>query len=124
MQKIDVHKSRLDKNNSEIKKVESSTMERVQVIQDWFEDIREKSAAEVPAKIVKSLQEIISDSATGIVVEPFHGELRDMRRFILSGQQMTDGLKNLVISMWEQRDKTFVFQNHPRDTSLHRLVED
>ena len=72
--------------------MQSNTKEKVQNIQEWFEDIRERSVPEVPTEIVSSLQEVINDSAPGIAVESIRGEMRDLRRTIISGQQITDGL--------------------------------
>ena len=72
--------------------MQSNTKEKVQNIQEWFEDIRERSVPEVPTEIVSSLQEVINDSAPGIEVESIRGEMRDLRRTIISGQQITDGL--------------------------------
>ena len=72
--------------------MQSNTKEKVQNIQEWFEDIRERSVPEVSTEIVSSLQEVINDSAPGIEVESIRGEMRDLRRTIISGQQITDGL--------------------------------
>ena len=49
--------------------------------------------------ISRTLQEVINDSAPGIAVESMRGEMRDLRRTIVSGQHMTEELQTLVIDL-------------------------
>ena len=50
--------------------------------------------------------------------------MRDLRRTIISGQQVTDGLHNLVINLSDKIAEASVIQSHPRDASFSRLVEE
>ena len=95
----------------------------IQNIQEWFEDIRERSVPKVPAEIISSLQEVINDSAPGVAVESILGEMRDLRRTIISGQQVTDGLHNLVINLSDKIAEASVIQSHPGEVFFSRLVE-
>ena len=110
----------MDNIESEIKRVESKTSEKFQNIQEWFEDI---PIPEVPVEIISSLQEVINDSAPGIAVESIRGEMRELRRTIVSGQQMTEGLQNIVIDLSDQIRETSVLQTLPGDVSLSRMIE-
>ena len=42
---------------------------------------------------------MINDSAPGLAVKSMRGEMRDLRRTIVSGQHMTEELQSLVIDL-------------------------
>ena len=44
--------------------------------------------------------------------------MEDFKTSLHTAHQMTEGLQNLVISLAEQRDETFLVQNHSRDASI------
>ena len=107
----------------ESKRTEAVVFEKIRYIQVWVDDIREKSIPEVPAEIISSLQEVINDSAPGIAVESIRGEMRELRKTVVAGQQMTEGLQNIVIDLSDQIRETSVMQSHLGDVTVSRMVE-
>ena len=71
--------------------------DRFSTVQSWIDDLRPQSDAPVPKEIVDSIQEVISDSAPGLAVESMRGEVRELRKTIV-----TEGLRNLVVGLVEQ----------------------
>ena len=123
IQTLDGHASRIDEIESEARRFKSKTNQKIRNIQEWIKDIREKSIPEVPAEIISSLQEVINNSAPGLAVESIRGEIRDLRRTIVSGQHMTEKLQSLVIDLNDQLQETSVILPYSGDPSFSRFVE-
>ena len=93
-QTLDDHASRIDEIESEARRFKAKTNQKIQNIQEWIEEIKEKSVPEVPPEITSSLQEVINDSAPVLAVESMREEMRDLRRTVVSGQHV-GGATNL-----------------------------
>jgi len=49
--------------------------------------------------------------------------MRELRRTVATGQQMTEGLQNIVIDLSDQIRETSVMQSYPGDFSVPRMAE-
>ena len=117
------HASRIDEIESEARRFKAKTNQKIRSIQVWIEDIREKSVPEVPPEIISSLQEVINDSAPRIAVESMRGEMRDLRRNIISDQHMTEELQTLVIDLNDQMQENSRILPYLGNNTLTNNVE-
>ena len=101
-QRLKSDEQRLDKMQSSLEKLEFKLDEKVEIIQEWFVDLTTRASPEVPAEIVNSIQEIISDSAPGAAVSRLRVEIEDIRDSMNSSKHATEGLRGLVIDLSEQ----------------------
>ena len=76
--------------------------DRVNQVETWFNDIRAMNSSDVPKEIVDSIQEVILDSAPGIAVETMRNEVRDIRKAALTDRFITEGLRDMVVTLKEQ----------------------
>ena len=94
--------SRLDRLDSEIERIELMVNDKMSMIHEWFADLTDRPISEVPREIINSIQEIINDSAPGLVVESMREEIRELRQTVTSSKHATEGLRNIVVDLSEQ----------------------
>ena len=75
-------------------------------VQQWIDDLSPQIDTPVSREIVNSLQEVINDSAPGLAVESMRSEVRELRKTIQGEKHVTEGLRNLVVSLAEQVERT------------------
>ena len=80
--------------------------EKFSKVQQWIDDLSPQIDTPVPREIVDSIQEVINDSAPGLAVESMRSEVRELRRTIQGERHVTEGLRNLVVSLAEQVERT------------------
>ena len=66
---------RLDKLEIEIDRIDTAVTNKMKMVQESFDDMKERSVTEVPKEIVSSIQEVINDSAPGLAVESIREEI-------------------------------------------------
>ena len=66
---------RLDKLEIEIDRIDTAVTNKIKMVQESFDDMKERSVTEVPKEIVSSIQEVINDSAPGLAVESIREEI-------------------------------------------------
>ena len=67
--------SRLDKLEIEIDSIDTAVTNKMKMVQESFDDMKERSVTEVPKEIVSSIQEVINDSAPGFAMESIREEI-------------------------------------------------
>lgn len=66
---------RLDKLEIEIDRIDTAVTNKMKMVQESFDDMKERSVTEVPKEIVSSIQEVINDSAPGFAMESIREEI-------------------------------------------------
>lgn len=105
LEKIDQRCSYLELGLDNVRK---DMNDKFSTFQQWFDDMRHQSDAPVPREIVNSIQEVINDSAPGLAVESMRGEVRQLRKTISADKHVTEGLRNLVVGLAEQVERSAV----------------
>ena len=105
LEKIDQRCSYLEIGLDNVRK---DMNDKFSTFQQWFDDMRHQSDAPVPREIVNSIQEVINDSAPGLAVESMRGEVRQLRKTISADKHVTEGLRNLVVGLAEQVERSAV----------------
>lgn len=76
--------------------------EKVEMIQEWFVHMSSQVPTDVPAEIVNSIQEVITDSSPCLAVNRMRVELDEIRGLLDSSRHITKSLRGLVVDLSDQ----------------------
>ena len=95
---------RLCKLESSVDKLYSKLDEKVEMIQEWFVDMTARATPDIPAEIINSTQEVITDSSP-LAVNRMRVELDEIRGSLDSNKHVAESLRGLVVDLSEQISK-------------------
>ena len=72
------------------------------MIQEWFLDMTAWATPDIPAEIINSIQEVITDSSPGLAVNRMRVELDEIRGSLGFNKHVAESLRGLVVDLSEQ----------------------
>ena len=120
-QRLRTDERRMGKLDRSISNVEDSVKENLETVSEWFADLTTRPSPEIPREIMNSLQEIINDSSPGVAVDRMRNEFRELRDSLMMSRYATEGLRGLVVNLFDQvssnpptqsiRDETLILRD-------------